>query len=97
MDGQPDRPVGRRIVFFRFVGHHDNFCYAFGGHLTGNHIHRQIALVMLPACHGHGIIEQDFIGHVGFGRHRKADRQQAGMVIGAVAQILEDMGAVREG
>ena len=41
--------------------------------------------MMLPPRHGHGIIEQDFIGHVGFGRDGKTDRQQAGMIIGPIA------------
>ena len=64
---------------------------AFRCHLPCDHINRQTALMMLAACHRHRIIEQDFIGHMRFGCDRITNGQNTGMVIGAIAQILEDV------
>ena len=47
--------------------------------------------MLLAACHGNRIIEQYFIGDVGFSRDIGADRQKPRMEIGAIANILEHM------
>ena len=85
VNGQANRPVCIRCIFVRLIGHHHHFGNAFSRNLAGDHIDCQVSFMMLPPRHGHGIIEQDFIGHVGFGRDGKTDRQQAGMIIGPIA------------
>ena len=49
----------------------------------------------LAAGHGDRVVVEDLVGDVDAGRDRLADRQQAGMVVGAVAEILEDVRARR--
>ena len=53
--------------------------------------HGQAAVERLAAGHRHRIVEQHLVGHVDAGRDRGADRQDAGMGIGAVADIGEDV------
>ena len=43
----------------------------------------------LAAGHRDRVVEQDLVGDVGLGVDRPAQRQRAGMVVGAVAEILE--------
>ena len=51
--------------------------------------HREAAVVRLAAGHGDRVVEQDLVGDVGAGGDRGADRHVAGMVVGAVADVLE--------
>ena len=53
------------------------------------HGHRRLALGGLAAGHRHGVVEQQLVGHAGLRRDRLADRQDAGMLVGAVADIGE--------
>src|ERR1700730_11431734 len=60
------------------------------GRTLARHLrHREPAVVGLAARHGDRIVEQDLVGHAHAGRDRGADRHVAGMVVGAVADILE--------
>ena len=43
----------------------------------------------LAAGHRHRVVIEDLVGDVDAGSRRRADRQQAGMGVGAVAEILE--------
>ena len=43
----------------------------------------------MPAGHGDRVVVEDLVGDVDAGGDRGANRQQAGMEIGAVAEILE--------
>ena len=52
---------------------------------------RQLAVHRLAAGHRNRVIVQDLEGDVGFGSHRLADGERAGMEPGAVADILEDV------
>ena len=52
---------------------------------------REVALVRLAAGHGDGVVVEDLVGDVDAGRGRGADGEIAGMVVGAVAEILEDV------
>ena len=53
--------------------------------------HRQAALGGLAAGHRHRVVVEDLVGDVDAGRRGGAQRQQAGMGVGAVAEILEHM------
>ena len=55
-----------------------------------------VAVVRLAAGHGDGVVVEDLVGDGGVGRDGVADRQIAGMEIGAVAQVLEDVRHVGE-
>ena len=65
-------------------------------HLLGDLFDRQFAIMFLAASHGDRVIVEDFVGDVGSGGDRLAHSEQAGVEIGAVAQIGEDMGFTDE-
>ena len=96
MDGQPGRPCRPGRIFVRLVGHHDDALGALGGDLARDLRHGEAAVIGLAAGHGHGVVEQDLVGDVGVGGDRRADRHVAGMVVGAVAEVLEDVIALGE-
>ena len=50
---------------------------------------REVPLDRLAARHRDGVVEQDLVGHVHAGGHRGANREDAGMRVGAVAEVLE--------
>ena len=56
----------------------------------------QAAVDLLAAGHRHRVVEMDPVGDVDAGDRRGADGEAAGMVVGAVADVLEDMAAGRE-
>ena len=80
--------VSRRI-FVRLVGDDDDALGAFGGDLAGDLRHGEAAVIGLPAGHRDRVVEQNLVGDVGVRRDRGADRHVAGMIVGAVAEILE--------
>ena len=51
---------------------------------------------ILAAGHGHRAVEQQLVGDVDLGRHRRADRQLPGMEKRAVAQVLDEVVALQE-
>src|SRR5262249_5700032 len=82
-------PVGVARLFVRLVSDDHNALGAFGRHLTGDLRHGEAAVIGLAAGHGDRVIEQDLVGDVGVRGDRGADRQIAGVIVGAVAEILE--------
>ena len=88
---RPRREIGGRRVFFGFVADDDNLPHPLRRQLPRHDRHGQPAIERLPAGHRDRIVEQHFVGHVDTGRDRRADRQNAGMRVGAVADIGEDM------
>ena len=65
-------------------------------HLPRDPRHVEAAVHRLAAGHRHGVVEEDLVGDVDAGRRRRADGEAAGVVVGAVAEILEDVPARRE-
>ena len=96
MHGQAARPVGVLGVFMRLVGDDDDALGAFGGDLTRDLIDGEAAVIGLAAGHRHRVVEQDLVGHGHAGGDRRADGHVAGVVVGAVAQILEHVVALTE-
>ncbi len=96
MDGEALGPVLVLGVFPGLVGDDDDALDALGRHLARDHRDGERAVVVLAAGHGDRVIEQDLVGDVDAGRDRGADRQDAGVVIGAVAEILEYVLALGE-
>ena len=64
---------------------------ALGGDLARDLRHGEMAVDRLAAGHRHRVVVEDLVGDVDARRGRGADRQQAAMLIGAVAEILEDV------
>ncbi len=91
VDGDAGGEVGDAQVFFRLVGDDVDSRRAFGLHLAGDLGDAERAVDVLAAGHRHGVVEQDAVGDVGFGGDSGADREAAGVVVGAVAKIGEDV------
>ena len=86
---RPGRPRRALRIFLRLVGDDDDALGAFGRDLARDLRHGEAAVVALAAGHRDGVVEQDLVGDVDARGDRGADRQVAGMVVGAVAEILE--------
>lgn len=84
------------VVLLGLVGDDDDARGAFRMHLRGNLRHRQRAVHRLAAGHGHRIVVEQLVGDVDLGRDRRADRQQARVVVRAVAQVGEHVRVGRE-
>ena len=91
-------PAGRRLggIFPRLVGDDDDLLRALGRDLARDDRHGEAAVVALAAGHRHGVVEQNLVGDVGVRGDGGANRQVAGVVVGAVAEILENVPAFRE-
>ena len=81
--------AGRILV--RLVADDGDALHALGSELVGDHRHVERPVHRLAAGHRHGVVVEDLVGDVDVGGDAGADRQQAGMVVGAVAEILEDV------
>ena len=90
------RDVGRRIGVGIFRDEID-VADAFGVKLEGDLLRRQFAVDMLAAGHRGRVVIEDLVGDVGAGGDRLADREAAGMEIGAVAEIGEHVLFLGEG
>ena len=93
VDGEARRPGGVRRVFVGLVGDDDDALRPLGGDLAGDLRHGQAAVIGLAAGHRHRVVEQDFVGDVGVGGDGGADRHVAGVIVGAVAEVLKDVRA----
>ena len=96
MDRDAGRPVGVLRIFPRLVGDDDDLLGAFGRDLARDDRHREAAVVALAAGHRDRVVEQDLVGDVDARGGRRADRQIAGVVVGAVAEVLEHVVALGE-
>ena len=81
----------RAPIFFREFADDDDARDIFRQQLARDHRHGQAALDRLAAGHRHRVVVENLVGDRGFRRHRRADRQQARMLVGAVAEIGEDV------
>ena len=85
------RDAGRQLVgrqeFPGLVTDHHHAACAFGQQLLGDLGHRQRAIDRLAAGHRNRIVVENLVGDIGAGGDRGPDGEQAGMEIGAVAEI----------
>ena len=86
----------RKVHVFLLVIDHGDVLHAHRLQLCNDAVGIQIALVVLTTRHGDGVIVEDFVGDVGSCRECGTDRLHAGMVIGAVTEILEHVFGIRE-
>ncbi len=82
-------------VAFRLVGHQRDALDALGAQLRDDSLHGELAVERLAAGHRHGVVVENLVGDVDAGRDRGANRQQAGVEVGAVAEVLEHVLASR--
>ena len=87
---------GSALMPLWIVAHHAHRGHALGAHLGDDVRHCQRTVHRLSAGHRDGIVGEHFVGDVDARRHGSADSQNAGMEIGAVAQVHEDVLLIRE-
>ena len=86
----------RGVHLLLLVAHHADRRHAHGAQLVHDAVGVQAPLVGLAARHRHGVVVEDLEGDVRPGRERGTDRERARVVVGAVAEVLEDVGALGE-
>ena len=96
MEADARRPFGADRVFAGLVAHQGDAAHALGMDLLADRPRPHVAVVRLAAGHGDGVVVEDLVGDGGVGRDGVADRHVAGMEVGAVAQVLEDVRHVGE-
>ena len=96
VNGQAFRPFNVARIFIRLVGDDHDAPGAFGRHLRRDLRHGETAIVGLTAGHRYRVVEQNLVGHRHAGGDRGANGEVAGVVVGAVAEILENMIALGE-
>ncbi len=95
-DRDAGREAGIERIFVRLIGHDHDLDGPFSRDLAADLGHGQRAVHGLAAGHGDRIVVEDLEGDVDAGGDRGADRHDAGMVVGAIADVLEDMVALGE-
>ena len=89
----PDVGAGSELgiggVLGGVVGDHHHLGHALGVHRAGQLGHGHAAVDVLAARHGDRAVVEDLVGDVGAGGHGLAQRQRAGVVVGAVADVLK--------
>ena len=96
MEGDTRRPLRADRIFARLVGHQCDAARAFGINLLADRPGMDVAIMRLTAGHGDGVVVEDLVGDGGVGGDRLANREIAGVEVGAVTQVLEDVRHVGE-
>ena len=92
MDAHAGREGGTERIAAGVVGDHRDVRHALRLEQARDRRHVEVAgLHLLAAGHGDGVVVEDLEGDVGPGRLGGTDGQRAGMVEGAVADVLEDV------
>ena len=89
MDGHAGRPLHVGRILLRLVSDHRDSLRAFAMHLQRDLGHRERAVYRLAAGHRDRIVVKNLVSDIHARRGRGAHRQQAGMVISPVADVLE--------
>ena len=97
MDGHTVRELPVEGVFLRLVGDHRDAADTLRLDLAGHALDRKRAVHGLAAGHRHRVVVENLVGHVDVGSDRGPDRQNAGVEVGAVADVLEDVLGLGEG
>ena len=84
-------------VLLGLVGDHGDTADAFRLNLAGDALDRERPVHWLAAGHRHRVVVENLVSHVDAGGDRSPDRQDAGVEIGAVADVLEDVRGLGEG
>ncbi|MGF6480660.1 hypothetical protein QFZ91_002823 [Paraburkholderia sp. JPY419] len=84
------------VVFLGLVADHDEARHAFGFDLSRDLRHRDAAVDGLTARHRDRVVIEDLVGDRRFRGDRLANRENARVKVGAVAEILEYVAGLRE-
>src|SRR5205807_316399 len=96
LDSQPLRPSRGGWILVRLVGDYEDAADVFGGNLTRDHVHCEATFKALAAGHRHRVVEKNLESDVDAGGDGEADREDAGMIVGAVAEVLKHVRPLRE-
>ena len=77
VEGNIGGEMGADGVFPGFVGDHGDPLYTFGAHLLADNGHIKRPVHGLAACHGDGVVVENFIGNVDLGGDGGADCQDS--------------------
>src|SRR5690606_5636346 len=84
-------------VFLRIIADQGDALDAFALQLLDQLFHREAAIDVLAAGHGHGVVVEDLVGDVHLGGDGRADGENAGVEVGAVADVLEHVRSFGKG
>ena len=90
----PGRAAG---VLVGVIGNDNDPGDALAGQLLGHGPGGEAAVVALAAGQGNRVVEQQLVGHVHARGDGRPDRQQARVVVGAIAHVLEQVRGVDKG
>ena len=93
--GNPARQPARVEVFLFVIDSHD-LGDAKRLDLLDHAVNVDLSVVGLPASHRDGVVVEQLECDVRLGGHRRADRHRTRMVIGPVAELLENVRRLRE-
>ena len=79
------------VVTGRILGRDHDPLHALGVQAVCELANAQLALDVLAARHRDGVVVEQLVGHVEPGSDRGADRERAGVVEGAVADVLDEV------
>ena len=91
-----DRRKRHALVAARVLGGDDDAAHALELEPAREVGHRQLALDGLAAGHGDVLVVEQLVGDVHAGGHRRAHGQRAGVVEGAVAEVLDEVAVLGE-
>ena len=94
VEGNDGRESVAGRVLVRLVGDQGDAFHPFGIHLQAQLVDAQFAVDWLAAGHGHRVVVENLVGDIDPGGDRRAQGQLAGVEVGAVTEVLEDMRGV---
>ncbi|MNH15044.1 hypothetical protein D3C79_746500 [compost metagenome] len=83
--------IRNAFVLLDIVTDHHQALNAFCSQLAADLCHAQVAVHRLPACHGHGIVVENFVGDLRLCRDGGTNGENAGVEVGTVTQVGKDM------
>src|SRR6476469_5308785 len=96
MEAYTRRKSRIRRILAGLIGNNGDTLDALGAHLPGDDRYAEIAVIGLAAGHRDGIVVEDLVGDVDARGDGSTDGEQARMIVGAIADILENVLALGE-
>ena len=97
IDGDAVRELPVEGVFLGLVGDHGDAAHPFRLELAGHALDRERPVHRLAAGHRDGVVVEHLVGDVDAAGDGSPDRENAGVEIGAVADVLEHVPGLGEG
>ena len=83
--------AGIRRIFVDLIGNDMDFAGSLGGHLSRDRRNGQRPVMRLTAGHRHRVIEEYLVGNVDAGCRGCPDGEKAGVIVGTIPKVLEDV------